>query len=121
MRGQTPSALFAIVVGTLETAGGLQEFINRGLIQSLTPPLCIGALGTLVGAFLLATGVAMLLRSPRTDVLISATAWLSVPVFIISGVVYRYAGWPITVVGIAYPLLLVGLNYKPAKAAPRTA
>ncbi|MGA8489539.1 MAG: hypothetical protein WB711_03895 [Terriglobales bacterium] len=36
-----------------------------------------------------------------------ATAYLSVPTFLISGVYKHYAGWPITLVGILYPLIML--------------
>jgi hypothetical protein len=109
---QTPLALLTIVLGALETAGAVQELVFRGILQNLNKPLCIGAIGTVAGVFVLATGIALLLRSPRIDLLIPATAWLSVPTFIISGIIYRYAGWPITAAGIAFPLLLAVLNRK---------
>lgn len=79
MRAQTPLALLAIILGALETAGAVQELVFRGVLQSLTGPLCIGAIGTVGGVFVLATGIALLLRSRRVDILIPTTAWLSVP------------------------------------------
>lgn len=121
MLAQTPLALLTMVLGALETAGAVQELVFRGILQSRTGPLCIGAIGTVAGAFVLATGIALLLRSPRVGVLIPATAWLSVPTFIISGIVYRYAGWPITAAGIAFPLLLVLLYHKSRKSSHQPA
>jgi hypothetical protein len=56
---------------------------------------------------LLAAGIALLIRSQLTPVLAQATAWVSVPVFILTGIVTRRAGWPITAVGIVFPVLLV--------------
>jgi hypothetical protein len=106
MRGQMPVALFAIVFGALETAGAVQELVYRGILASLTEPLIIGALGTVAGALLLAAGIALLVRSALAAAFVPAAAYISVPVFLISGVYKHYAGWPITVVGIAYPLLL---------------
>lgn len=116
MRAQTPWALLTIVLGAVETAGAVQELVFRGILQSLTAPLCIGAIGTVGGGFVLATGIALLLRSPRIDMLIPATAWLCVPTFVISGIIYHYAGWPITAAGIAFPLLLVALHRRSTKA-----
>ena len=118
MLGQTPLALLTMVLGALETAGAVQELVFRGILQSRTGPLCIGAIGTVAGAVVLATGIALLLRSPRVGVLIPATAW---PTFIISGIVYRYAGWPITAAGIAFPLLLVLLYHKSRKSSHQPA
>jgi len=107
MRGQMPVALLAIVFGALETAGAVQELVYRGILASLTEPLIIGALGTVAGGLLLAAGIALLVSSPLTAVLVPATAYVSIPVFILSGVVKHYAGWPITLVGITYPLVLL--------------
>lgn len=107
MRAQMPLALFALVIGTLETAGGAQELIYLGIMNSETYPLVAGALGVLTGGLLLAAGITLLIGSPHAPVLAQATAWLSVPVFILTGIVTRRAGWPTTAVGILFPLLLL--------------
>ena len=116
MRGQMPFALFAIVFGALEFAGGAQEMIYLGILQSETYPLVAGVLGVVAGGLLLVAGVALLVRSHLTLVLAQATAWVSVPVFILTGVVTHRAGWPITAVGIGYPLLLVLFCWKSRKS-----
>ena len=116
MRGQMPIALLAIVLATLETAGGTQEFVYLGLLRSETYPLVAGAFGILAGVLLLAAGVALLLGSPLVAVLVPATAWISVPVFILCGVVTHRAGWPITAAGILFPLFLVFFCQKIGKA-----
>jgi hypothetical protein len=107
-------SLFALVFGALETAGGVQELVYRGVLNSETEPLIIGALGTVTGAVLLWTGVALLIRSRLMSVLVSATVYLSIPTFLISGVSkcsscphHHYAGWRITLVGIVYPLIML--------------
>ncbi len=107
MRAQMPLALFALVFGTLELAGGAQEMIYLGIMNSETYPLIAGALGILTGGLLLAAGITLLVRSPHAPVLAQATAWISVPVFTLTGIVTHRAGWPITAVGILFPLLLV--------------
>jgi len=107
MTGQMPFALFAIVFGALETAGGAQEMIYLGILNSETYPLIAGALGVVAGGLLLAAGIALLVRSQLAHVLAQATAWISVPVFVLTGIVTRRAGWHITAVGIVFPVLLV--------------
>jgi len=107
MRGRMPFALFAVVFGALEAAGGAQEMIYLGILNSETYPLIAGVLGVLAGGLLLAAGIALLIRSQLTHVLAQATAWISVPVFVLTGIVTRRAGWPITAVGIVFPVLLV--------------
>jgi hypothetical protein len=95
-----------MVFGVLEFAGGAQEMIYLGFLQSERFPLIAGVLGVLAGGLLLAAGIALLVRSRHTSTLAQATAWISVPVFILTGVVTHRAGWPITAVGIGYPLFL---------------
>ncbi len=116
MRGQMPLALFAIVFGALEFAGGAQEMIYLGILRSETYPLEAGALGVVCGALLFWAGIALLVRSPLGFVIAQATAWVSVPSFILTGVITHRAGWPITAVGIGYPLLLVGICWKSRNA-----
>jgi hypothetical protein len=115
MRGQMPVALLAIVLGALETAGGAQELIYQGILRSRTYPLTAGTLGTVAGALLLASGIALLVGSRLGPVLARATAYVSLPVFILIGVVTHIAGWPVTVAGILFPLFLVFFCEKSAK------
>lgn len=106
MRGQMPLALFAILLGAVDTAAGLQEVVYLGILQSQTEPLIMGALGTVGSGMVLAAGIALLIRSRLTDILVPAAAYVSVPVFILVGVIKHYAAWPSTVVGIAFPLFM---------------
>jgi hypothetical protein len=122
MRAQMPLALFALVFGTLEAAGGAQEMIYLGIMNSETYPLIAGALGVLAGGLLLAAGITLLIDSPHAPLLAQATAWISVPVFILTGIVTRRAGWPITTVGIGFPLLLLFAqrSRKPSQTMSKT-
>ncbi|MGB7731762.1 MAG: hypothetical protein WBL50_27335 [Candidatus Acidiferrum sp.] len=112
MRGQMPVALFAIIFGALQTAGGTQELVYRGILNSETEPMIIGTLGTLGGVLLLAAGIALLVGSRLTTVLVPSAAYVGVPVAILCGVIKHYAGWPITLVGIVYPLFLFFFCYR---------
>jgi hypothetical protein len=107
MHAQMPLALLALVFGVLEAAGGTQEMVYLGIMNSETYPLVAGAMGVLAGGLLLAAGITLLISSPLAPVLAQATAWISVPVFTLTGIVTHRAGWPITAVGILFPLLLV--------------
>jgi len=109
MRGRLPLALFTILLGAVDTAAGLQEVVFLGILQSQTEPLIVGSVGTVASALLLAGGIALLVQSSLTDVLITSAAYVCVPVFIFTGVIKHYSAWPSTVVGIAYPLLLLFL------------
>lgn len=106
MRGRMPVALFAIIFGALETAGGAQETVYLGILHSETEPLIIGTLGTVGGVLLLWAGITLLVNSPLAAILVPAAAYVCVPVSFLCGVVKHYAAWPITTVGILYPLLM---------------
>jgi hypothetical protein len=114
VRGHMAVSLFALVFGALETGGAVQELVYRGVLNSETDPMIVGALGTVTGALLLWTGGALLIRSRLVSVLVPATVYLSVPTFLISGIYkcsscshHHYAGWRITLVGIVYPLIML--------------
>ena len=96
--------------------------IYLGIMNSETYPLVAGALGVLAGGLLFAAGIALLIRSPLAPVLAQATAGISVPVFILTGIVTRRAGWPITAVGIGFPLLLffVQTSWKSSQTTSKT-
>ena len=102
-----PIALFAIVLGAVEVAGAMQELIYLGILRSRTDPLIAGALGTVAGALVLAAGIALLVRSGRTSELALAAVMVSIPVFVLIGVIQHRAAWPITIVGMVFPLLFV--------------
>jgi len=112
MNARMPLALLGIVLGALETAAGAQELIYQGILRSRTFPLVAGTLGTVAGALLLSAGIALLVQLRAARALAEAAAYVSVPVFIIIGIVTHNAGWPITAVGILFPLLLLGLSRK---------
>ena len=112
MRGQTSSAIGAILLGALETAGEVQELINQGIIRNRTYPLAAGTLGTIAGVLLLASGIALLFDTPKAKILVEATAYVSIPVFLLIGVITRIAGWPITLAGLGFPLVLLLLGRK---------
>jgi hypothetical protein len=117
MPGQLPIAIFAILIGAVEVAGGMQELVYRGILNSETEPMIIGALGTTTGALLLAAGIALLVGSRLAGVLVQSAAYVAVPFFLLAGVFKHYTGWPMTVVGIAYPLFLLLYCQKIAKPA----
>ncbi len=101
-----PLALFAIVLGAVEAAAGVQELVYLGVLRSQTYPLIAGTLGVVAGVMVLIAGITLLLRSPRAAELSLSSAYISVPVFVLIGIVTRRAGWPITAVGMLFPVLL---------------
>jgi hypothetical protein len=109
-------AVLGILFGALETAGGLQELIYQGILRSRTYPLIAGTLGTVAGAMLLATGIALLIRSRVVAELAWATLYTSVPVFVTIGIATHIAGWGITAVGILFPIVLVWAQRRSAAA-----
>jgi len=100
-------AIFTILIGALLAAGGVQELVFRGILNSRLYPLIGGTLGTVAGALLLSAGIALLRQSPRAVALIRASAWVCVPVFVLIGFIKPLAGWPVRIVGIAFPLFLL--------------
>jgi len=107
MRGQLPIAVLAILIGALATTGGVQEVVYMGILKSRTEALEIGTFGTVTGILLLSAGIAMLVRSELVPTLVTATAYVSVPFYILAGIIKHYTGWPMTAIGIGFPLLLL--------------
>ena len=99
-------AILTILIGALLTAGGAQELI-QGIIRNQLYPLVGGTLGTVAGALLLSVGVALLRQSPRAIALLRAATLVSVPVFVLIGLIRPLAGVPVTVLGIGFPLFLL--------------
>jgi hypothetical protein len=114
----TVLAVVAILVGALETAGGVQELVVQGIINSQRDPLIGGTLGTVAGVFLLITGIALFRRSPETPRLARVTAGVSIPVYILIGVVWHLAGIPATLLGLAVPLIVLAATRPGTSAAP---
>ena len=100
-----PFALFAIALGAVEVAGALQELFY-GIPQSVMRAVISGALGLVAGSIVLAAGIALLIHAERTRELSLASAYISIAVFLVIGVGMHFAAWPITVVGMLFPVLL---------------
>jgi len=111
-------AVIAILVGALLTAGGVQELFFQGVLNSRLYPLIGGTLGTVAGAFVLTTGIALFRRSPGTPRLAWATAAVCVPVFVLIGVIEPLAGRGATILGMLVPVaLLAAVRMRPAVEA----
>jgi hypothetical protein len=100
-------AILTILIGAVLTAGGAQELIVQGIFNNRRYPLLGGTLGAVAGALLLSAGIALLRESPRAVALIQASALVCVPVFVIIGFIWPLAGWPVRIIGIAFPLFLL--------------
>ena len=105
MRFRMPIALLAILLGALESAGFAQELF-QGILRSLPYPLIAGTLGFVAGAFLLASGIALLVGARVTSILVRATLYVSLPSLVLIGITTPVARWPAIAVGILFPLLL---------------
>ncbi len=110
MFGIRAFSILAIVVGALETTGGLQELIYQGILNSRTYPLVAGTLGTLAGITLLVSAVALLLGARSSLPLAYAAASIGVPTFILIGIITQIAGWPIAAAGMIFPCVLLVLS-----------
>ena len=101
-------AILTILFGALALAGGLQELVVVGILNGQKIPLLGGTLGAVSGALLVGAGVALLRRSPRASELTRAAALTTIPVSLLIGqLVWGLAGWPVTVLGVAWPALLL--------------
>jgi len=106
-------SILTILIGAVLTAGGVQELVVQGIFNNRRYPLLGGTLGTVAGALLLSAGIALLRDSPRAIALARASALVCVPVFLIIGFIWPLAGWPVRIIGIAYPLFLLAYFRKP--------
>jgi hypothetical protein len=100
-------SILTILIGAVLTAGGAQELIVQGIFNNRRYPLLGGALGAVAGALLLSAGIALLRESPRAIALVRASALVCLPVFLLIGFIWPLAGWPVRIIGIAYPLFLL--------------
>lgn len=100
-------AILTILIGALQTAGGAQELVVQGIFNNMRDPLIGGTLGTVAGALMLSAGIALLRQSPRAVELARAAAFLTLPVTVLVGFVWGLAGWPMRIIGIAFPLFLL--------------
>ena len=112
-------AIVTILLGALALAGGVQELVAQGIFNSQKIPLIGGTLGTVSAALLVAAGIALLRRSPRSVELTRAAAITMVPVSLLIGqLVWGLAGWHVTILGVVWPaFLLMYFAAGPRKAA----
>jgi hypothetical protein len=113
----TALAVIAILVGAIQAAAGAQELVFQGILNNRLYPLLGGTLGAVAGAFVLATGIALFRRSPNTVRLAQASASVSIPVFLLIGVLEPLAGWPATILGLGLPLVVLAVL---GRSAPDT-
>ena len=101
-------AVLTIFVGALNAAAGTQELVVQGIFNNKGIPLTGGTLGAVAGALLLAAGIALLRQSSRAGSLTNAAALSSLAVTALVGMFgWGLAGWPMTLVGLAWPLFLL--------------
>lgn len=105
----TVLAVITILVGALQAAAGAQELVFQGVLNNRLYPLLGGTLGTVAGIFLLATGIALFRRSPDILRLARTTASVSIPVFLLIGVLQPLAGRPATILGFGMPLVVLAV------------
>jgi hypothetical protein len=101
-------AIMTIFIGALSVAGGLQELVVQGIGKNLKIPLAGGTLGTVSGALTVVAGIALLRRSQGAVELTRAAAIACLVVTVLIGqAVWGLAGWPMTLVGLAWPAFLL--------------
>jgi hypothetical protein len=101
-------AILTIFVGALNAAAGTQELVVQGILNNQKIPLTGGTLGAVAGALLLSAGVALIRQSPRAAALTNAAAISMLAVTVLVGMLgWGLAGWPMTLVGLAWPAFLL--------------
>jgi hypothetical protein len=110
-------AVIAILVGAIQTAAGVQELVFQGVLNNRLYPLIGGTLGAVAGGFVLATGIALFRRSPKSLRLARVSASVSIPVFLLIGILEPLAGWPATILGLGLPLVVLAVI---GRSAPST-
>src|SRR5262245_59560620 len=102
-------AVLTILFGALAAAGGVQELVVQGILNNRPIPLIGGTLGAASSAILVGAGIALLRQSPRAGVFTRAAALAMVPVTMLIGQIgWGLAGWSVTIVGVGWPLFLLG-------------
>ena len=101
-------AVLTIFLGALGFAGGLQELVVQGVFNNQKGPLTGGTLGAVSAALLVAAGIALLRQSPRAVPFTRMAAVANLLVSVLVGqMVWGLAGWPMTIVGLGWPLFLL--------------
>jgi hypothetical protein len=108
-------AVITILVGALQAAGGVQELVVQGVLNNRLYPLVGGTLGTVAGVFILATGIALFRRSPEVVRLARTTASVSLPVFVLIGIIDPLAGRAATILGLTVPLFVLAMLRREAE------
>jgi len=100
--------VLTIFIGALNAAAGIQELVVQGIGNNQLIPLTGGTLGAVAGSLLVAAGVALIRESPRAASLTNAAALSMLPVALLIGMLgWGLAGWPMTLLGVAWPLFLM--------------
>ena len=100
--------VLTIFFGALGAAGGTQELVVQGILNNQLVPLTGGTLGAVGGALMVSAGVALVRESPRAAALTTAAALSSLAVTVLIGMLgWGLAGWPMTLLGVAWPLFLM--------------
>ena len=95
-------------IGALGAAGATQELVVQGILNNQLIPLTGGTVGAVGGALMLSAGVALVRESPRAASLTTAAAISSLAVTALVGMLgWGLAGWPMTLLGLLWPLFLL--------------
>lgn len=103
-----PIGILTIFIGALSAAAGTQELVVQGIFNNKLIPLTGGTLGAVAGALLVAAGIALVGRSPRATDLTRAAAISGAAVTLPLGMLgWGLAGWPMTLIGLIWPAVLL--------------
>jgi len=100
--------VLTLFIGALNVAAGIQELVVQGIGKNQVIPLTGGTLGAVAGAVLVAAGVALIRESPRAAALTNVAAISMLAVALLVGMLgWGLAGWPMTLLGLAWPVFLL--------------
>lgn len=100
--------VLTLFVGALSTAAGIQELVVQGILNNQLIPLIGGTIGAVAGALTLAAGISLLRGSEQAVRLTRAAALSSILVTLPIGMFgWGLAGWPMTLLGLAWPMVLL--------------
>jgi len=108
-------AILTIFLGALGTAAGVQELVVQGILNNQKIPLTGGTLGAVSGVLTISAGVTLLCQSRQAIDLTRAAALAGLMVAVLVGkIVWGLAGWPMTIVGLGWPLFLLIYFHNPS-------
>ena len=121
-REMRPMAILALLIGAFEAVSAVVEGWAGGVMNHDLYSLMDGVLGTVAGALLVATGVALLRRAPRAAAWAQGAALVCLVLFVVVALVKSRMSVAFTVLGVGFPIvLLLFLRWSRGRSTPTMA